>query len=208
LKTNIPGGSFNIPKDLLDEVKKVKKKSEDNVNDIEETVKNLDAEKVDVEDIEVDEEKERQQKIDEALEAIKEKLNIELTDDELYDLCTKNQMTKRNIKIFGGKIYATFKYGLTVDELQYVDKKMKQADESGQFTAVGLKSLYTRLLLSHVLLELGKPDNIKPVGSDPENRFKEIGLMNSLLVEELTRKWNMFLFLVDETLKKEDTLKK
>lgn len=205
MKTNKRAGSFNIPDELLKEVNKVKVKEKDpeSSNDVEDLIESI-------EENEPEEKKVIESKKDdpeELLENIKKDLKIELTEDDLWNVLFNSSLIKKNIEIFPGRVYASFKYGLTVDELAYIDTKMSEAVDS-KLMETGFKALNTRHLLSHVLLELGKPDNIKPIGKNPEERFKEIGSMNSLLLEMLAKKWNMFLFLIDETIKKDESIKK
>ena len=144
---------------------------------------------------------------EELLDEIKKELEIEITEDDMWNSIFNSNLTKSNISIFPGKVHATFKYGLNVDELSQIDKAMATALEE-KWMETGFKSLNTRHLLSHVLLEVGKPAKLKSIGSTPEERFEAIGEMNTILVEMLAKKWNMFLFLMDETAKQEKTLKK
>ena len=197
-------GSFNIPKDLLNEMNK-NEKPEENVsnevtNDVEETIKKT-------EPGVKESNKSKEEEHEELLEDIKKDLKIELTEDDLYNILVNPHKKKENIEIFPGRMYASFKFGLTTNELLDVDRKMTMAQEYKHLEA-GFKTLNTQHILSHALLELGKTDNLKPIGDTPEERFEEIGKMSSLLVEMLSKKWNMFLFLISDLAKKESSLKK
>jgi hypothetical protein len=211
MKANKMNGSFGIPEDLLKEVNKVKEREgkprlplEEDLEYPEEPKEKKEPPKKEVEkEIEKDPEKDRE----ELLEEIKKSLGIELNDDDLWGILFDNSLTKSDIIVFPGRVHVTFKYGLSVDEMAQIDEEMAKAMEYKMMEA-GFQSLNTRHLLSHVLLEVGKPDKLKSIGNSPKERFAAIGKMNSILVEMIAKKWNMFLYLIDDTVKRDDAIKK
>ena len=209
MKTNQSGGSFNIPKDLLKEVNRVKEKAEKSPTDIEDVVSEVEKEKEEGKEEGIPEkEPSQEEKAEQLLKNIEADLKINIDEEDMFKALLNCDLIKRNIAIYPGKIHATFKYGITVEELHEINKHMGIAQKSETMTEVGLQSLNARHLLSHALLELGKPDNIKSIGNDPDERFLVIGNMNSLLMERLSQKWNMFVFLIEQKLKKDDAIKK
>jgi hypothetical protein len=212
MKGNRPKGSFGIPKELMEEIDKNNDKPEGDhnqvTNDIEETVK--ENKKKETEETEEEEIKipENGEVTDALLDAIAEDFKIKTEEDDLHDLLFNNSVIKRGVQIFPNLVHASFRYGLTVNEIAEINKKMEIEKKKKELSNQGLDALKTRYLLSYALLELGKPDNLKPIGNTPEERFEEIGNFNGILAEMLVKKWNLFIFLYDNLAKKGSTLKK
>ena len=121
MKVNNKGGSFGIPEDLMEELNNVRTQSKKGSFDIpkqpaepkpepqpktEEPAKEKKEEKI--------EEKSEKEKQEELIASIKKELNIELSEDDLWNAMFNSTLTKKDICIFPRKMNATFKYSLSV----------------------------------------------------------------------------------------------
>lgn len=209
-------GSFNIPREVLEEANKTsaneaeailedfKKNKNQRVREKKEEPKKEEDTPLTEEEIVAANEK----RLDELIKDVLVNLNVEFTMDELMSFIMEPSTTKPNIEIFINGMYATFKGALTVDELDEIQMKMKKEADRRETTTIGYKDRHTRHLVSYALLELGKADNIKSIGNTPEERYKEIGSMNSFLIETIVKKWNLFIFATTEMTKKGEIIKK
>lgn len=202
--------SFAIPEDLVKEINRAKEKEKPPVapKEAPETAKEAaPATTVEEKKDAPKDEKTTEERTEELLKEVRESLGVDITEDDIWEFLYNNTMTKKDIIIYPGKMHATFKYSLTLEETQAIDQAMASALERNYLEA-GFKNLNTQHIMSYVLLELGKPGKTRPLGQTPKERFEAIGNMSSLLIEQLARKWNQFLFLLDSTLKKEEQVKK
>ncbi len=219
MKQQNPSGSFGIPQDMKDAINDIEQKKRENqqkepTSDVEEIVTQPVLEKKketeeseplsdNFEELTVDQ---KEKKVKEVLEEIRKNLDIEITEDDIWSFLYNNEIIKRNVVIMPGKMVATFKT-ISLDATNLVDSKMAEILDEKRLEA-GFKNLNTQHVLSQGLIELGKPGKLKSLGETPEERFKVVGKMSALLVEKLGRKWNTFVFLVDEAVKEEMESKK
>lgn len=145
-------------------------------------------------------------KLKEVMKEVETNLGIEIDEDDIWSFLFNNEILKRGITIVPGKMVATFKT-LSLDATNDVDGKMAEALDEKRLES-GFKNINTQHILAQGLVELGRPGQVKSIGETPEERFKVIGKMSSLLVEKLGQKWNQFVFLIDETVKEEMETKK
>ena len=87
-------------------------------------------------------------------------------------------------------------------------KKSLQKQYEKKMLEAGFRNLNTLQLLSHGLLELGRPGESKSLGETQEERFEALNEMNTLMVEKLAKKWNTFVWLLNYTVNEEIDEKK
>lgn len=217
MKNEKPRGSFGLPDDLLKAINDVERKKRsvqepEPTNDVEEIVeqeaeKPVKSVKITGGDVNAElTEEEKKAKIEEVINEIKKDLGVEITEDDVWSMLFNNEIIKRGITVIPGKMSATFRT-ISLDDTNEVDSKMASELKIDRLEN-GYKNINTQYILSQGLIELGKPGQLKPLGETAEERFKAIGKMSALVVEKLGRKWNEFVFLVDETLKEEMESKK
>lgn len=208
------GGSFGIPKDLLDAVNESKKKQgvtptesksydSESIPDFDD--KEPEASKAE-EKVEAVKEETEEEKMEKQLEDIKKSLGVDITEDDLWSIFMGNQLNKTGIVIIPGKLEASFST-LSVDDTQKIDKRMAEALEE-KFLEAGFMNLKTKHLLAAGLTGLGKPGKLKPIGTTHEERFEQLGKMSTILVERLAHKWNQYTWLVNQCVNKEMDLGK
>lgn len=209
-------GSFGIPDELkqaIDSMEKKKTAPSQGVSDVEDLpIEDLRVEgsaskedqQKDLTEKELKEKKRLEQK--KLLEEIKEDLGIKISEDDIWSFLLNNEIIKKDIVIVPGRLHATFKT-LTLDETNAIDSIMAQDLEVKRLEN-GFKNINTQHLLSRSILELGKPNAPRSIGSTPKERFDTLGKMSALLVEKLGRKWNLFVFLIDGIIKEEMEVKK
>lgn len=201
-------GSFGIPEDMMNEINKSKKKASG------EKVEEKKQSYTDSESIPDDgykegldsPEEQEEQKLSDIAKDIKKDLQIEITEDDLWQFLYNNNLTKREITIVPGKMVATFKT-ISMKENQTIDSAMAEAMEK-KLLEGGFRNLNTLHLLSYGLLELGKPGEAKSLGDNNEARFKVLEEMNTLIIEKIAKKWNTFVWLLNYTVNEEIDEKK
>lgn len=212
MKTTATQGSFGMPKEMLDELDRIKKKKSEGVSTPKESISESDVEGMNfgaevpekkaasIPD-EVPKELSRDQQIAEALKQIREDLGVVIDEDDLWSILYSNCLTKRNVTIIPGKMHATFRTH-SLDETNAIDIKMAKVMEETRMEN-GIKNVNAQHILSYGLRELGKPGKMRSIGETPEARFKVLGEMSTMVIEVLVKKWNEFVFLVDQSVKEE-----
>lgn len=155
------------------------------------------------EETELESLKAEQQKLYE--EAIKS-LGTTLNDDDIFTLIMGGQV-KKEIEVIPGKLNAKLCGPRSFDELEAVEKKFAEFTQQTQ-TKEAMSSYRTLVLLSHAVLELGKPGNLKSIGNNAEERFNSLRNLNTLILETLSAKWNLFMIMLTHTLNQESLIKK
>ncbi len=208
------GGSFGIPKDLLEAVNESKKKQgaaptesksydSESIPEFEDKESEEPKSQEKAEELKVETEEER---VEKQLQDVKKSLGIDITEDDLWSIFMGNQLNKTGIAIIPGKLEASFST-LSVDDTQKIDKKMAEALEE-KFLEAGFMNLKTKHLLAAGLTGLGKPGKLKAIGATHEERFEQLGKMSTILVERLAHKWNQYTWLVNQCVNKEMDLGK
>lgn len=199
-------GSFGLPPEMEEAVRKSKAKASGNEEpEVEEKKtrksKKKEKEYVDSESIpeEVEakvaaEEEEEDEVDDESIAAeIEKELEITLDEDDLWNLHF-GVLEKKNVCIIPGKVYVNFKT-LTYDENEAVDRSIKSAVDE-KLLDTGVYNRRARTTLSFCLTGLGKKGKVKSLGSDSEERYKKIGELNTIMIESILKRWNQFLWLI------------
>ena len=204
-------GSFGIPPEMQAEIEKSKKKAAQkpvDKTDIESVVEDFDPPKKDPrkevpESVVKEDPKESYAKL--KAEALRD-LEIELTDDDFFAYVYKNKLEKDSVCIMPGKLYAKFR-SLSVSETIEIDKKTK-ISSTVDYTEAGIRNFNTLHLLSHGVFALGPTGKVRSLGETPDERYKALSEMGSLVVEKISQKWNLFVFLVSTLMQEDENVKK
>ena len=209
MKKTAPTGSFGLPDDIAEEIRKSKAKGKGKQGPAlkqapKEEESYTDSESIPEKDVEAAEE---ETKLDDILSKIKKELGVEISEDDFWDATFNDGLTKENVVVVPGKIYATFKT-ITMDEDIELHKKLS-SHMGEEMVEQGYRDLQTKYLLSYCLLGLRKEgEAIRSLGETPDQRFEAIGKMTTLIVGKLGQKWNAFTVLLDSVLKSENEAKK
>jgi hypothetical protein len=200
-------GSFGLPPEMQAEIEKSKKKAAQkpvDKTDAESVIEDYDPPKKEKPEApKVEDPKESYAKV--KAEAMKD-LEITLTDEDFFAYVFKNRLEKGDICILSGKLYAKFR-SLSVAETIEIDRQTKRSSTI-DYTEAGVRNFNTLHLLSHGVLEMGTKGKTKSLGATPEERYKAVEDMGSLVVEKISQKWNLFVFLVSTLMQEEDNVKK
>jgi len=210
------GGSFGVPQDILNEIEKSKKKGRGEKEDVKEDPKEspkktefFDSESIPesggekfnpkVEEKEPEEEKGPTE--EEQIKAAEKFLGVEISDDDLWPMFMGGHVEKAEIVIIPGKLSATFKT-LSLNKNKKISSFMAKTIEE-QYLEDGYRNIQTQHLLAAGLIALGKPGKVKELTDDYEEKFNQIGEMDTLLVGGLAEKWNSFNILVGTLFRRE-----
>ena len=223
-------GSFGIPEDMMEEIKRSKEKAAQAESKEDSSQEYYDSESIPEEEVDSPKEDPRkdkkesdrsdstsfesivsQQDKEEAEEAkmakyIEETSKIDLTEDDLWDFITKGTLTKRDIPIFPGKLHASFRT-LTLKDDREINESLGRVVDNKVLES-GFKNINTRLILSRGLVELGPPGKLKPFGKDISDRETQLEEMSTILIERIAQRWNNFDFLIRHKTKMEMQEKK
>jgi hypothetical protein len=202
-------GSFGIPEEMQEAIKKSKKQaegaeaskqpkeeyrdSESIPEDIEKKVEKEEAKELTPEEVEVREKEKR----DETAEKLKKELGIEFDDDDMWNFYFNNTLTKRNVVIVPDKVQATFRT-IDMDENELINDALSRAVDE-KILEIGIQNVRVKYTLACALVEYGKPGKMKSLGETLEDRLKAIGKMNTMMVDMLIKKWNKFTWLLEYT---------
>ena len=211
-------GSFGLPEEMKKELNRLERRknevdgkqqeepsveepiSEPIVSDVEEMVdkKIVDTEPLSKEDYAI--------KIKKVMQEVRDDLKIEITEADIWAYLYNNEIIKKDVVIFPGRMIATFKT-LSLNNVNRIDSSMAKIYDEKRLEG-GYKNKGTQSLLAEGLLELGKPGEARSTGTTTEERFDSVGKMGAMLVDILGQKWNEFTFLVEKTIKMEMKEKK
>ena len=213
-------GSFGLPPEMEEAVRKSKskargetqeqeeefveqpkKKSKKEYKDSESIPEEVEAK---VEKEEVVEEKSDEERLSDLAEEIKKDLEVEFDEDDLYKLYVS--VLEKEVAIVKGKVYAIFRT-LNLEEDKIVVKARDAA--MNEYTLEASIANETAIkTLNYAVLGLGPKGKVKSLGDTPEEREKSLDKINTLMIERLMNKLRDFSFLCKFVQGQEDELKK
>lgn len=210
-------GSFGIPEDMQEAIRKSKEKagssqesehkakpepkSKSNYKDSESI-----PEEAEMKAAEEDSKEKQKKEEAEIAEEIKKDLGIEFDEDDLWAFYFKNNLEKRNIVIVPGKVMATFRT-IAMKENDTINDVLAEAVEKGSLLEAGMQNIRVKHTLAFGLRELGKPGKLKSLGENYEERLEALQEMNTMMIDKLMKKWNKFIWLLEYTVNQEMQVK-
>lgn len=204
-------GSFSIPDDIkkaVDESKN-KNKNKKQTENTEGPVLSNEDNYVDSESIPEPKEKKEEASKEKSVEAdddakvekILKKLDIEITEDDVWKILLGNRLTK-DVCLVKGKFYATFQ-NLHMDDTIAIDEEMAVVLEK-KMLEEGFRQKRNLKLYARGILRLGRSkDLLKPLAPSTEEREKYFNTLPLQTFSVLTLAWNEFSYALNYVFERE-----
>ena len=140
---------------------------------------------------------------EELIKDLQKDLGITIDEDDVWGVLMGNTLEKRQIEIFPGRIYATFRT-LNMKDSRYVGERLAEATDK-KILDLEFNAIRIHHTLAAGVLEMGKPGKVNSLGETVEERFKSLDVMSTLVVDKLSKKWGSFTLLIELILKRDIT---